>query len=96
MVAEVWFKPGFTRHVVPAADLVCFINQARATVAYIFLAANVVMYTTGLGVGLMNGRDASQVLLLTHQKRCWCQHVCPYRARCLRGSDPLSDGIILK
>jgi hypothetical protein len=72
VVAEVFFKPGFTRHVVPVADIVCLINQARATVAYIFLAANVVMYTTGLGVGLMNGRDASQVLLLVHQNRCCC------------------------
>jgi hypothetical protein len=70
VVAEVWSKPGIIRHVVPAAELMCLINQARATVAYIFLAANVVMYTTGLGVGLMNGRDASQVLLPMHQNRC--------------------------
>lgn len=37
--------------------------QSRATIAYLVLAANLAMYATGLGVGLVNGRDASQVNL---------------------------------
>ena len=35
--------------------------QGRATIAYLVLAANLVFYVTGLGVGLVNGTDASQV-----------------------------------
>ncbi|KAK9845397.1 hypothetical protein WJX81_005552 [Elliptochloris bilobata] len=39
--------------------------RARATIAYLVLAANLMMYVTGLGVGVVNGTDASQDFFLT-------------------------------